>query len=132
MSKATPIAIQDAFTHLKFLSNRTPETTEEESQDAFGTLSEYRDGGIFIGHYAGNSEWERHAQGDEIVMVLEGKTTLILLEDGKEVANELKEGELLVVPQNRWHRFETPESMKVMTVTPQPTEHHRVNQLPNE
>lgn len=123
MPKATPISIKEAFKQVKFLSNRTPQTTEDEAKDAFATLSEYRDGGIFIGFYAGNSEWERHSNGDEIVFVVEGETTLFLLSDNQEVSHCLKEGGLLVVPQNTWHRFETPEQVKVMTVTPQPTDH---------
>ena len=123
MLKVTPISLKSAFSKLQFLANRTPETTDEEATDAFATLSEYRDGGLFIGHYAGYSEWERHPNGDEIVMVVEGETTSILLVDNSEVSNKLGEGELLVVPQNTWHRFESPKGVKVMTVTPQPTEH---------
>ena len=123
MTKATSISIKAAFTQLKFLSNRTPQSTVEETRDAFATLSEYRDGGVFIGHYAGDSEWERHSNGDEIVLVVEGETTLILLSDGNEVANVLGEGEFLVVPKNMWHRFETPKGVKVMSVTPHPTDH---------
>ncbi len=123
MPKATPISLDTAFSQLKFLANRTPETSDEEAKDAFATLSEYRDGGVFIGHHAGNSEWERHSNGDEVVFVLEGETTLILLVDNHEVSNKLEEGGLLVVPQNTWHRFETPTGVKVLTVTPQPTDH---------
>ncbi len=123
MPKATPISIGPAFERLKFLANRTPETSEEEADGAFAMLSEYRDGGVFIGHYAGNSEWERHSNGDEIVFVVEGETTLILLVEDKEIPNTLGQGELLVVPKNTWHRFETSKAVKIMSVTPQPTDH---------
>jgi len=123
MTKAASISIEEAFSGLTFLSRRTPETTGDELKDAVATLSEYRDGGIFVAHYAGNSKWERHSNGDEIVLVIEGETTLILLTDGSEIANALREGELLVVPKNVWHRFETPDGVKVMSVTPQPTDH---------
>ena len=123
MPKATPISIEAAFERLKFLANRTPETSDEEAEGAFAMLSEYRDGGIFIGHYAGNSKWERHSNGDEIVFVVEGETTLILLVDNKEVSNRLGQGELLVVPENTWHRFETSKAVKIMSVTPQPTDY---------
>ena len=123
MPKATPISIEAAFERLKFLANRTPETSEEEAARAFAMLSEYRDGGIFIGDYAGNSEWERHVNGDEIVFVIEGETTLILLVKDSEIPNTLGQGELLVVPKNTWHRFETSKAVKIMSVTPQPTDH---------
>ena len=75
MPKSTPISITAEFSRLKFLANRTPETSEEEADGAFAMLSEYRDGAVFIGHYAGNSKWERHSNGDEIVFVVDGKRT---------------------------------------------------------
>jgi len=123
MSKPTPISIKDGFKKLKFLSNRTPRTTYKEAKDAFSKLANYGDGGIFIAYYAGNSEWERHVSADEIVLVMEGETTLILLSNGEETPNLLREGEFLIVPKNIWHRFETSKSVKVFSVTPQPTEH---------
>ena len=123
MPKATPISIEAAFGQLGFLANRAPETSDEEAEGAFTMLSEYRDGGIFIGHYAGNSEWERHSNGDEIVFVVEGETTLILLAKDIEIPNTLRQGELLVVPKNTWHRFKTSKAVKIMSVTPQPTDH---------
>ena len=123
MPKATPISITAAFSRLGFLANRTPETSDEAAEGAFAMLSKYRDGAVFIGHYAGNSKWERHVNGDEIVFVIEGETTLILLVKDKEVTNALGQGELLVVPENTWHRFETSKAVKIMSVTPQPTDH---------
>ena len=56
-------------------------------------------------------------------MVLEGETTLILLEESGEKPNLLRKGEMLVVPVNTWHRFETPDGVKIMSVTPEPGDH---------
>jgi len=123
MNQTTPVSIQETFKKVKYLEGRTPETTDEEAKKSSAKLSDYRDGGVFITHYSGNSEWERHSNGDELVQVIEGETTLILLANNNENPHLLREGELLVVPKNMWHRFETPKGVKVMTVTPQPTEH---------
>jgi len=35
----------------------------------------------------------------------------------------LNAGELLVVPQNHWHRFENSDHLKILGVTPQPSDH---------
>jgi mannose-6-phosphate isomerase-like protein (cupin superfamily) len=123
MPKATPISLADAFAQTTFFGRRTPETTDEEAGTAFGRLAEYRDGAIFIANYAGNSEWERHRHGDEIVFVVEGETTLFLLNEDKEDAHAMRTGDLIVVPQNTWHRFETPNGVRALFVTPQPTDH---------
>ena len=121
MPPPSPISIAQAFKNINFLSNRTPE--DSGNGDGFLSLADYRDGGIFLAHYAGNSEWERHPKGDEMVMVMEGETTLILLHNGQEIRNRMSQGMLLVVPQNIWHRFESPQLVKIMTITPQPTDH---------
>jgi quercetin dioxygenase-like cupin family protein len=123
MEKPRPINIREALDGLQFLEHRTPTTPPEESERAFARLSDYRDGAIFIGHYAGNSAWERHSGGDEVVFVLEGETTLFLLTGGQASPNRLRAGEFMVVPKSTWHRFETPTGVKIMSITPQPTDH---------
>ncbi|WP_434362812.1 cupin domain-containing protein [Parasalinivibrio latis] len=123
MPKSTPINYLKDFDDLTFLRNRTPKTTDAEAAPAFKTLSDYRDGGLFIGHFAGKSEWERHRQGDEIVQVIEGSTTLVLLQDGSEHQFFLRQGQIMVIPQSTWHRFESLQGVKILTVTPQPTDH---------
>lgn len=115
-----PISIADEFGKLTFMPDRTPGHADER---AFSRIAGYRDGGVFIVHYAGSSEWERHGVGDEVVMVVDGSTTMTLLVEGEEVAHTLGPGEMVVVPRGVWHRFDTPEGVKVMTVTPQPTDH---------
>jgi mannose-6-phosphate isomerase-like protein (cupin superfamily) len=125
MTSSVPprLSIGRAIDDLEFYGDRTPTTTDDEMPGAFAVLSDYRDGGIFVGHWAGASEWERHPVGDEIVMVVDGATTMFLIIDGAEHAVELGPGEMVVVPQGTWHRFETIDRVEVLTVTPQPTEH---------
>jgi mannose-6-phosphate isomerase-like protein (cupin superfamily) len=121
MAKPVAKSLDEEFHRLVFLSDRRPDSKGIEA--SFCRLADYRDGGIFLAHYSGYSDWERHPQGDEIVFIVSGETTLILLHEGQEVPNVLRAGELLVVPQNTWHRFESPQPVRVMTVTPQPTDH---------
>ena len=58
----------------------------------------------------------RHEAVPEVV---EGQTDVFLLDGGREVKQTVGEGELIVVPQNTWHRFET-AGVKILTVTPAP------------
>jgi hypothetical protein len=114
------ISLEAAFASLAYLPDRSPRTSQD---DYYATLSKYRDGAIFVAHYAGTTEWERHQVGDEIVLVVDGETNLILLVDGEEQENKLGPLEFLVVPQGIWHRFDTPLGVRVLSVTPQPTDH---------
>ena len=109
---------------LRHLADRTPQMAfDGGAEDAFTEVAPYRDGAIYLGHYSGASEWERHANGDEIVMAVDGSTTVVLWRDGAEERVPLKARELVVVPAGVWHRFEDSRELKVFTVTPQPTDH---------
>lgn len=117
-------SIAQLLSTVKYLPDRTPESGfKGETTGVFALASPYRDGAIYVGHYSGSSEWERHGRGDEIVLALEGSTTVVLLVDGAEQRVPLEGGEFVVVPQGVWHRFEGSRSLKVMSVTPTPTDH---------
>ena len=46
-------------------------------------MAPYRDGAVFTGKFAGESAWERHPNGDEIVQIVDGATTLhVMTADG--------------------------------------------------
>ena len=116
------IDISAALAGLSFLPNRTPHDNDESEAGWVKTLSEYRDGGIYVVHWAGESEWERHP-ADEVVMVIEGSTTMTLLIDGVEHRRTLTAMQMIVVPQMTWHRFTTPDGVKVFSISPQPSDH---------
>lgn len=114
----------EVLSGLKHFPDRTPEMAfGEDAGEAFAEVAPYRDGAVYVSYYSGSSEWERHPKGDEVVMVLEGTTTAILLTSRGEERHALAEQELIVIPVGVWHRFESSERLKVMTITPQPTEH---------
>lgn len=124
MSRDRKKSITEALAGLTFLPNRTPGMAiEGGAEDAFAELAAYRDGAIYVGHYSGSSEWERHSNGDEIVMALEGSTTIILRANSDDERILLGAGDVIVVPKGIWHRFEDSKDLKVLTVTPQPTDH---------
>ncbi len=105
------------------LKDRTPQTPPEAEEGVFATLSPFGEGGLFAGSFQGQSAWERHPNGDELVQVLKGSTELtILTEEGPSVLT-LSAGMLTVVPQGCWHRFFAADGVTVMTATPLPTEH---------
>ena len=98
-------------------------TPAEEVQAAFAVLAPFRDGSIFAGRFSGDTPWERHRKGDELVQVLDGAATLTIMTDEGPRSFELRAGMLIVVPQGHWHRFEAPDGVTVLSATPQPTDH---------
>lgn len=123
----TVLDLKAEFDNLEMLRNRTPTSSEADRKGAFACVAPYRDGAIFTAKFTGTSAWERHPQGDEIVQIVDGATTLHLLTEAGRESLTLTAGMLVVVPQNVWHQFESPGGVCVMTATPQPTEHLRVD-----
>jgi quercetin dioxygenase-like cupin family protein len=118
------VNIEKELAGLPVLDGRTAETSEAEAEAAFATLAKFCEGGIFAGSFAGESPWERHNKGDELVQILRGATRLtILAADGTEQVLEMKAGMLTVVPRGCWHKFDAPDGVTVLTATPQPTDH---------
>jgi len=112
---------------LTMLRGRPPTMTQEQRKGAFARLAPYRDGGIFAAKFAGEAAWERHPQGDEIVQIVDGSTTLHLMTDDGPRSVALSAGMMAIVPQGMWHRFQSPDGVTLMTATPQPTEHLTVD-----
>jgi mannose-6-phosphate isomerase-like protein (cupin superfamily) len=121
------IDLNNEFAKLTMLDGRTPTTTASERGQAISRLLPYRDGAVFAAKFSGKGAWERHPQGDEIVHIVEGKTTLHLITVEGRQSLALKAGMLVVVPQNAWHQFEAPDGVSLMTTTPQPTENLEVD-----
>lgn len=125
MLKAVDIATR--LERLAFLDGRTKDTPHEKVDAAFANVASYGDGGVFMGSFSGESPWERHGKGDELVQVLDGQTTLTIMTEEGPDSFEMSKGMLIVVPQGHWHRFKSDRGVTVLTVTPQPTDHSTEN-----
>jgi len=117
------VDIKATIDPLPVLDGRTPETTSEQAEGSFATLVEYEDGGVFAGSFIGESPWERHPNGDELVQILDGAAEVTVITDEGRQVLDMKAGMLTVVPRNCWHKFNAPGGVTVMTMTPQPTVH---------
>jgi mannose-6-phosphate isomerase-like protein (cupin superfamily) len=125
----TIIDLKGELGKLPMLRGRRPETTEAQrkTSGAFVTLSPFRDGNIYSAKFSGNAAWERHPNGDELVQIVDGATTLHIMTAEGPQSYALKAGMVAVVPQNTWHRFEAPDGVSIVTATPKPTEHLTVD-----
>ena len=123
MSKIKVANIEEELAKLKVLEGRTPYTSDEASAGAFATLAPFDSGGIFTGSFVGESPWERHTEGDELVQIIKGEAELTIITDEGTQILELSAGMVTVVPKGLWHRFKAPKGVTVLTATPHPTDH---------
>jgi mannose-6-phosphate isomerase-like protein (cupin superfamily) len=70
--------------------------------------------------------WEMHPNGDEVVLLLEGRTTMVLELDGREQLVELGEsGSYVLVPRGTWHTARTGNACRMLFITAGEGTQHR-------
>lgn len=99
--------------------------TVDVTDDVYQRL-EGRPGG-FAGHvliarhdFTGDwSTWEMHPDGDELVVLLHGRATFVLREDGRDRAVPLDgPGTFVTVPRGTWHTARIAEPTALLFFTP--------------
>jgi uncharacterized cupin superfamily protein len=124
----TVIDLTAELAKLTMLRGRSPQTTGADRVSSSVELAPYRDGALFTGKFSGTGAWERHLKGDELVHILDGSTTLdIVTGDGPPQSLAMGAGMVAIVPQGAWHRFRSSEGVTLMTATPLPTDHIRLD-----
>ena len=61
--------------------------------------------------------WEMHPHGEEVLVLLSGKLTMVFDEGGKEREVPLEAGRACVVPRGTWHRAVVQEPGKLLGIT---------------
>jgi mannose-6-phosphate isomerase-like protein (cupin superfamily) len=64
--------------------------------------------------------WERHPDGDELVMVLSGTAEFVLEDDDDTRTVSLGAGQSTIVPAGTWHRAVVDDPCRMLFVTPTP------------
>jgi mannose-6-phosphate isomerase-like protein (cupin superfamily) len=71
-----------------------------------------------VSAFRGRPPWEKHGEGDELLLILAGRTQLTVLEDGVPSVQELTPGQLAIVPSGRWHSNDAPDGVTMLWLTP--------------
>lgn len=61
--------------------------------------------------------WEMHPAGEEVLVLVDGRMTLILDEPGAERRVEMTPGSTCIVPRGVWHRALVPETSRFVGIT---------------
>ena len=71
------------------------------------------------------TSWERHPAGDELVVCLSGRITMIREMDGQEDPVELRPGVAMINPAGIWHTADIDGQARILTITPGVGTEHR-------
>jgi len=76
--------------------------------------------GTLVGGYVSTEDWphwEMHPAGEEVLVLVEGRMTLILDEPAGERRVEMTPGSTCIVPRGIWHRAIVPEASRFVGIT---------------
>jgi len=85
--------------------------TVDSNADILGTLVA---GFVSTGDWP---HWEMHPAGEEVLVLIEGRMTMILDEPGGERRVEMTPGATCIVPRGIWHRALVPQVSRFMGIT---------------
>ncbi len=108
--------IHDVQAALNEIRQRASANPRGRANTDFGLLNDYSLG---LGRYSGQSPWERHLNGDELLYVVDGELQITLLSDTRQEEREtLRTGSLFVVPKGKWHQLDAPNGVSVFFASP--------------
>lgn len=102
------------------------------SQRANESLGKFDECSIGVGRYVpGSSPWEKHNNGDELLLVTDGDVRIEVLEtSGESHEEQLREGSLFVVPAGKWHRLTATDNVNIFYISPSESGVERTREHP--
>lgn len=94
----------------------TEATTGADAASTYRTFASFDGRRLGRRRWRGRSPWERHPDGEELLMPLEGSYMVTLLTSEGEQRVELRAGSLLVVPRGVWHQLFAAETVMAFGV----------------
>jgi len=92
----------------------TESTTGEEADAAVRTVAKLDALSLGVMSYSGQTPWERHPGGDELLYALDGEVELTVLTDDGPVHETIRKGSAFVCPRGLWHRQLARESVSLL------------------
>ncbi|HXY42618.1 MAG TPA: cupin [Acidimicrobiales bacterium] len=132
MSSPEKFDLSSTFVHLGLGSSARPLSDFAWTQEYLegyerATASDGAEGRLVVmsPQAATWTSWERHPAGDELVVQLDGRSTLIQELDSGEHRLELGPGEAVINPKAVWHTVDVLEPGHALFVTPGVGTEHR-------
>ena len=100
----------------------TATTTAAQADASFRQLTTFNRCTVNVGRFSGQTPWERHRKGDELLHILEGQVDITVLADGGPVQRTIDAGSVFVCPRGLWHRQYSRDGVTALYATPTPSD----------
>ena len=118
----TPFSIEETFVVMSPDKQATPETFDALLYHRIDRTYDGFKGHELIACHQFERDWptwEIHPHGDEVIVLMSGRATLLLETDAGEDAIELsKAGDVAIVPKDTWHTARISVPTQMLFITP--------------
>jgi quercetin dioxygenase-like cupin family protein len=94
------------------------QTSAAEADAAFRTLATCNQQTLGVMRFSGQTPWERHSDGDELLHALDGAVDVTVLTDEGPRHAIIAAGSVFVCPRGLWHRQQAQPSVTMLFATP--------------
>jgi mannose-6-phosphate isomerase-like protein (cupin superfamily) len=90
--------------NIRAVMAKRPTWKTPDGATAFWSGDSFNGGSTWVGRFSGQSPWERHPEGEELLHVLEGEVEVTILSKNGATRRRVAAGSIFVVPRGHWHR----------------------------
>jgi quercetin dioxygenase-like cupin family protein len=101
-----------------------PGMSEANAERSMQYLAPFNQCTLGVVRFSGQTPWERHPEGDELLHVLAGETRVTLLGDDGPTDVTVRVGSIFVVPRGTWHRQVASLATTLFFASPTETTEH--------
>ena len=95
-----------------------PDLDAETAMRCMQVLGSLNGSAMGLVSFSGQTGWECHPAGDELLYYLEGEAEICLLAGGTEIRRHVKKGDVVQIPKGLWHSQRTVSPVRLFFITP--------------
>ena len=112
-------ALERTYIHLSDTADATPIPVDRDFWARIGERTQLHSGRLVTAFdLAGETHWEMHPAGDEILYAVSGIMEAVLERKRGTGASRFKAGEFFIVPRGAWHTVRAVRPGKLLAITP--------------
>lgn len=96
----------------------SPDIDADTAMRCMQVLGSFNGSAMGLVSFSGQTGWECHPAGDELLYYLEGEAEICLITEGDDIRRMVKKGDVVQIPKGLWHSQRTLSPVRLFFITP--------------
>lgn len=115
-SNVSKLNLASILAELK-MAKVSPDMSNEDAMSCMKLLGKCGQHSVGLVSFDGETAWERHTMGDELLFIISGSVELIASRGGQHERLSAQAGDLVIVPEGLWHSQMTDGPVELLFLT---------------